>query len=136
MPVSQQAMCHEARRRGRTFARRRSRQQLRNGNHLDDRCCSTSSVISAILTGKPGWGPDINAKPAPRAVIRLQVRSGLGAMPAFPDALIPDQDLNQLLAFVDAQRNQSDQRGARVLKGGMMIRAKCPHLGPKHAPGA
>jgi mono/diheme cytochrome c family protein len=58
--------------------------------------------------GEAGLGPDINAKPTPQAVIRLQVRSGLGAMPAFPDALIPDQDLDQLLAFVDAQRGQSD----------------------------
>jgi hypothetical protein len=29
-------------------------------------------------------------------------------MPAFPEALISDPDLDQLLAFVDAQRDQSE----------------------------
>jgi mono/diheme cytochrome c family protein len=58
--------------------------------------------------GEAGLGPAINNKPAPLAMIRLQVRSGLGAMPAFPAALIPDRDLDQLMAFVDAQRDQSD----------------------------
>lgn len=54
--------------------------------------------------GEAGLGPDINGKPAPLAVFRLQVRSGLGAMPAFPDAIIPDPELDQLLAFVEYQR--------------------------------
>lgn len=58
--------------------------------------------------GEPGLGPGFNTNPAPLAAIRLQVRSGLGAMPAFPDALIADRDLDQLLAFVDAQRDQSE----------------------------
>jgi mono/diheme cytochrome c family protein len=57
--------------------------------------------------GDAGLGPAINDKPAPLAVIRLQVRAGLGAMPAFPGALLPDRDLDELLAFVDAQREQS-----------------------------
>jgi mono/diheme cytochrome c family protein len=58
--------------------------------------------------GEGGLGPAINNNPAPLAAVRLQVRSGLGAMPSFPDALIPDSDLEQLLAFVDAQREQSE----------------------------
>jgi hypothetical protein len=29
-------------------------------------------------------------------------------MPAFPNTLISDRDLDQLLAFVDAQREQAD----------------------------
>jgi hypothetical protein len=41
------------------------------------------------------------------AAFRLQVRGGLGAMPAFPDALISDRDLDQLLAFVDFQRQHA-----------------------------
>jgi mono/diheme cytochrome c family protein len=57
--------------------------------------------------GEAGLGPAINDKPAPLPVIRLQVRAGLGAMPAFPGALLADRDLDQLLAFVDAQREQS-----------------------------
>ncbi len=58
--------------------------------------------------GEAGLGPAINSNPAPMAAFRLQVRSGLGAMPSFPDAVIPDQDLDQLLAFVDARREQDD----------------------------
>jgi mono/diheme cytochrome c family protein len=57
--------------------------------------------------GEAGLGPAINNKPAPLAIVRIQVRSGLGAMPAFPDRLIPDHDLDSLLAFVDAQRSQA-----------------------------
>jgi mono/diheme cytochrome c family protein len=55
--------------------------------------------------GEAGLGPDINANPAPMSAFRLQVRSGLGAMPAFPDAIISDAELDQLLAFVDHQRD-------------------------------
>ncbi|HYJ09671.1 MAG TPA: cytochrome c [Polyangiaceae bacterium] len=58
--------------------------------------------------GEPGLGPGFNTNPAPLAAVRLQVRTGLGAMPAFPEALISDPDLDQLLAFVDAQRDQSE----------------------------
>lgn len=57
--------------------------------------------------GEAGLGPAINNKPAPLAMIRLQVRGGLGAMPAFPEKLLPDRELEALLTFVDAQRDQS-----------------------------
>jgi len=58
--------------------------------------------------GEAGLGPAINSNPAPMAAFRLQVRNGLGAMPSFPDAIIPDRDLDELLAFVDAQREQDE----------------------------
>jgi mono/diheme cytochrome c family protein len=58
--------------------------------------------------GEAGLGPDINVNPAPMAAFRLQVRSGLGAMPSFPEAIIPDRDLDQLLAYVDALREHGD----------------------------
>lgn len=57
--------------------------------------------------GEAGLGPDINSNPAPMAAFRLQVRSGLGAMPAFPEAIIDDRKLDQLLEFVAYQRAQS-----------------------------
>jgi hypothetical protein len=57
--------------------------------------------------GEAGLGPAINNEPVPLTMIRLQVRSGLGAMPAFPEKLIADHELDQLLTFVDAQREQS-----------------------------
>lgn len=58
--------------------------------------------------GEAGLGPGFNSNPAPMAAFRLQVRSGLGAMPSFPEALIGQQELDQLLAFVDYQREQAD----------------------------
>jgi mono/diheme cytochrome c family protein len=58
--------------------------------------------------GEAGLGPAINNNPAPMAAFRLQVRSGLGAMPAFSDKIIPDRDLDQLLAYVDALREHGD----------------------------
>jgi len=58
--------------------------------------------------GEAGLGPAINSNPAPMAAFRAQVRAGLGAMPAFPEAVLPSRDLDQLLAFVSAQRKQRD----------------------------
>jgi len=54
--------------------------------------------------GEAGLGPAINNKPLPSALIRLQVREGLGAMPAFSAHDIPDADLEALLAYVRARR--------------------------------
>jgi mono/diheme cytochrome c family protein len=56
--------------------------------------------------GEAGLGPAINVNPAPMAAFRAQVRGGLGAMPSFPDAVLPDHDLDQLLAFVAVQRQE------------------------------
>lgn len=56
--------------------------------------------------GEAGLGPAINSNPAPMAAFGVQVRSGLGAMPAFSDELISDRQLEQLLAFVATQRHQ------------------------------
>jgi mono/diheme cytochrome c family protein len=58
--------------------------------------------------GEAGLGPALNSNIAPMAAFRLQVRSGLGAMPAFSDEIIPDRDLDQLLAYVDAVREHGD----------------------------
>jgi mono/diheme cytochrome c family protein len=58
--------------------------------------------------GEAGLGPSINSNPAPMAAFRAQVRAGLGAMPSFPEELIADRDLDQLLAFVGTQREQHD----------------------------
>jgi mono/diheme cytochrome c family protein len=54
--------------------------------------------------GEAGLGPAINNKPLPAALIRLQVREGVGAMPAFAKSEIPDGDLDALLAYLKARR--------------------------------
>jgi mono/diheme cytochrome c family protein len=54
--------------------------------------------------GEAGVGPAINDKPLPGFLIRLQVRNGLGAMPAFsPQELSPDE-MGALIAYLKALR--------------------------------
>ncbi|AUX48721.1 cytochrome C [Sorangium cellulosum] len=50
--------------------------------------------------GAGGLGPGLNNKPAPAAAIRLQIRSGLGAMPAFSEREIPDADVDAIIAYM------------------------------------
>jgi len=54
--------------------------------------------------GETGLGPAINDKPVPGFVIRFQIRHGLGAMPAFKEDAISDDELDNLLAFIKAMR--------------------------------
>jgi mono/diheme cytochrome c family protein len=54
--------------------------------------------------GEGGVGPALNNKPAPRFLIGLQVRQGLGAMPAFPPDRIDDRALDDLVDYVVALR--------------------------------
>jgi mono/diheme cytochrome c family protein len=50
--------------------------------------------------GEAGVGPSLNDKPAPRFLMRIQVRHGLGAMPAFPPSRVDDRELDDLLDYV------------------------------------
>lgn len=54
--------------------------------------------------GQAGLGPAINNKPLPGSLIRFQVRNGVGAMPAFSKELIPDQELDGIVAYLKALR--------------------------------
>jgi mono/diheme cytochrome c family protein len=54
--------------------------------------------------GEAGLGPALNDKPLPRFLIRLQVRRGMGAMPAFPPEIISDEELEHLLDYLLALR--------------------------------
>ena len=53
--------------------------------------------------GDGGLGPALNDKPVPVAAIKLQVREGLGAMPAFDDREITPEELDALVAFMSAK---------------------------------
>lgn len=44
-----------------------------------------------------GLGPSITPSPV---IIRIQVRSGLGAMPAFSEERLPDAELDALVAYL------------------------------------
>jgi mono/diheme cytochrome c family protein len=54
--------------------------------------------------GEAGLGPALNNKPLPRFMMRLQVRRGLGAMPAFPEEVISNEELDRLLDYLLALR--------------------------------
>ena len=58
--------------------------------------------------GAGGLGPGLNNKPAPAAAIRLQIRKGLGAMPAFSDDEIIDPDVEAIIAYMLAMRSYED----------------------------
>ena len=54
--------------------------------------------------GEAGVGVALNNKPLPGWAVRYQVRRGLGAMPAFPDEVISDEQLGALVAYLAALR--------------------------------
>lgn len=54
--------------------------------------------------GETGLGPSLNDKPLPGFLIALQVRRGLGAMPAFSRDELPDEDLSALIEYMRARR--------------------------------
>lgn len=58
--------------------------------------------------GEPGLGLAINSSPAPKFVMRYQVRNGLGVMPSFPEDEITDQELDHLLNYIEALKENKD----------------------------
>ncbi|WP_027893095.1 c-type cytochrome [Calidithermus chliarophilus] len=60
--------------------------------------------------GAAGLGPSLNDKPLPGFLIALQVRVGLGAMPAFGRDLISDAELDELVAYVQALHRVAGER--------------------------
>jgi mono/diheme cytochrome c family protein len=54
--------------------------------------------------GEAGLGPALNNRALPAFAIRYQVRRGLGAMPAFSRAELPEADLDALIAYLKALR--------------------------------
>ena len=55
--------------------------------------------------GEAGLGPALNNKPLPQFLMRFQVRQGFGAMPAFSEQEINDEDLDHLLAYLKALKS-------------------------------
>ena len=50
--------------------------------------------------GEAGLGPALNNKPLPAFMVKNQVRKGGGAMPPFTELQIPDEELNNLVAYM------------------------------------
>jgi mono/diheme cytochrome c family protein len=55
--------------------------------------------------GAGGLGPAINDKPLPVALIKTQVREGLGAMPAFSPEEVSDEQVDAIAAYLKALRS-------------------------------
>lgn len=55
--------------------------------------------------GEAGLAFAINNKPLPRSLIRFQVRNGLGVMPAFPEDIISEPEMDDLLEYIDDLRD-------------------------------
>ena len=64
--------------------------------------------------GEAGLGPALNNKPAPVFLMKTQVRAGLGAMPRFDTHIIPETDLNDLMAYVIALRKADKEKPAET----------------------
>ena len=54
--------------------------------------------------GAAGLGPALNDKPLPAVAIRTQIRKGVGSMPAFGDAWLNDQQVDDIAEYVQALR--------------------------------
>jgi mono/diheme cytochrome c family protein len=55
--------------------------------------------------GEAGLGPALNNKPLPAFAIRMQVRHGFGAMPAFSPDELSDAGLDAVIAYLRALRD-------------------------------
>jgi mono/diheme cytochrome c family protein len=56
--------------------------------------------------GDGGLAPSIVDKPLPGVLMKLQVRAGFGAMPAFPSDKLDDRQLDDLITYIEALRAQ------------------------------
>ena len=54
--------------------------------------------------GEAGLGPSLNDKPLPEPLIAMQIRTGLGAMPSFPNSQIDERELDALIRYMKAIR--------------------------------
>ncbi len=53
--------------------------------------------------GATGFGPAVVREPhLPSFAMRLQIRNGFGKMPAFPESVLSDEDLDAVIAYIGA----------------------------------
>jgi mono/diheme cytochrome c family protein len=50
--------------------------------------------------GAAGLGPSLNDKPLPPWLLRFQIRHGLGSMPAFPQRVLSDRQVEDVVTYV------------------------------------
>ena len=54
--------------------------------------------------GEGAMGPGMNHLPLPKPMMRMQIRVGLGTMPAFPEDELSDRDVDDILNYLVALR--------------------------------
>ena len=54
--------------------------------------------------GEAGLGPALNDKPLPKFLIATQIRTGLGAMPAFTEQELSAADVDAIIAYMKSIR--------------------------------
>ncbi len=69
--------------------------QLARGQQVFMRACHQCHP-----RGETGLGPALNNKYVPAALIRTQIRPGLGAMPAFPPSVLGSEDLDAVVRYI------------------------------------
>lgn len=60
--------------------------------------------------GEAGLGPAINDKPFPEFLKEFQVRHGLGAMPSFSEKEVSDQQLEDLMTYLEELKERNRRR--------------------------
>jgi mono/diheme cytochrome c family protein len=65
------------------------------------------------VLGGPGLGPGINDKPLPAFAIKMQVRKGVGTMPAFGPYDISDEQLDAVVDYLQTLRKQEGPLASR-----------------------
>ena len=78
---------------------------LHRGRLLFDKWC-----YKCHAEGEGALGPAMNHLPLPKALMRLQVRVGLGAMPSFGKDQISDDELTDMLNYIVYLRHHYPRR--------------------------
>ncbi len=61
--------------------------------------------------GEAGLGPSLNDKALPTFLKKFQVRRGIGSMPSFSEEEIPDEELDDIMAYLEALRAHEGEPG-------------------------
>lgn len=79
-----------------------SNDKLQNGRVLFSNHCATCHP-----EGLAGVGLAIINKPLPKALIKFQIRNGIGVMPAFDEELLSDAEVDNIADYLFYLRQES-----------------------------
>lgn len=63
--------------------------------------------------GSAGLAPGLNDKPLPGVAIKTQIRSGVGAMPAFDERRLSDRDVDAIVTYLKSLRATTSRVASR-----------------------